>query len=120
MSTFSKNLMFNSIEYQNINIDHFHKPVFITIYTSSSFIFSWGKRAAHNRAQIVYYMAENLELRRNEVATRIMEMTDQSLEESLHEVDLSIQRLFYWGAYADKYGGQVQVSEDLSHSILLT
>lgn len=65
-------------------------------------------------------MAENLELRRNEVATRIMEMTGQSLEESLHEVDLSIQRLFYWGAYADKYGGQVQVSEYIIHFILLT
>ena len=24
-------------------------------------------------------------------------------------MDSSIQRLFYWGAYADKYGGQVQV-----------
>ena len=65
-------------------------------------------------------MAENLELRRNEVATRIMEMTGQSLEESLHEVDRSIQRLFYWGAYADKYGGQVQVSEYVINFILLT
>jgi len=31
------------------------------------------------------------------------------IEECRREVDLSIQRLFYWGAYADKYGGQVQV-----------
>ena len=36
---------------------------------------SWGKRAAHNRAQIVYYIAENLELRRDEVAQRINTMT---------------------------------------------
>ena len=35
---------------------------------------SWGKRAAHNRAQIVYYIAENLELRRDEVAQRINTM----------------------------------------------
>ena len=69
----------------------------------------WGKRAAHNRAQIVYYMAENLELRRGEVAREIVQMTGQSLEEAQNEVDLSIQRLFYWGAYADKYGGTVQV-----------
>ena len=27
----------------------------------------------------------------------------------MNEVDASIQRLFYWGAYADKYGGTVQV-----------
>ncbi|XP_078481811.1 aldehyde dehydrogenase family 16 member A1-like [Ciona intestinalis] len=68
----------------------------------------WGKRAAHNRAQIVYYMAENLELRRQEIAQRISLLTGQTLENSFKEVDLSIQRLFYWGAYADKYGGNVQ------------
>ncbi|KAM8927540.1 aldehyde dehydrogenase family 16 member A1 [Pelodytes ibericus] len=68
----------------------------------------WGKRAAHNRAQIVYYMAENLELRRQEVAQRLSSLTGQSKEKSFQEVDLSIQRLFYWGAYCDKYGGNVQ------------
>ena len=31
------------------------------------------------------------------------------MESSLEEVDLSIERLFYWSAYADKYGGNVQV-----------
>ena len=33
----------------------------------------------------------------------------RSYDDCKHEVDLSIQRLFYWGAYADKYGGTVQV-----------
>ena len=37
--------------------------------------------------------------------------TGRSLSECKQEVDLSIQRLFYWGAYADKYGGTVQVRE---------
>ncbi|XP_065831165.1 aldehyde dehydrogenase family 16 member A1-like [Oscarella lobularis] len=68
----------------------------------------WGKRAAHNRAQIVYYIAENLELRHGEVAARIAAMTGRSLQDAKEEVDLSIQRLFHWGAYADKYGGTVQ------------
>ncbi|KAK3096828.1 hypothetical protein FSP39_003725 [Pinctada imbricata] len=68
----------------------------------------WGKRAAHNRAQIVYYMAENLELRRDEVAGRIQQMTGGKLEECRSEVDISIQRLFHWGAYCDKYGGGIQ------------
>ncbi len=69
----------------------------------------WGKRAAHNRAQIVYYIAENLELRHDEFANKISAMTGKSLDEAKKEIDLSIQRLFYWGAYADKYGGTVQV-----------
>ena len=34
-------------------------------------------------------------------------------------MDLSIQRLFYWGAYADKYGGQVQVRSCDDHVTLL-
>lgn len=69
----------------------------------------WGKRAAHNRAQIVYYIAENLELRRSEFAGRIALMTGRDEDNCKKEVDLAIQRLFYWGAYADKYGGTVQV-----------
>lgn len=75
-----------------------------------SFTHSWGKRAAHNRAQIVYYLAENLETRRDEFATRLSEMTGRDKTEGLKEVDLAIQRLFYWGAYCDKYGGSVQVN----------
>eukprot|EP00051_Salpingoeca_urceolata_P026434 m.477280 g.477280 ORF g.477280 m.477280 type:complete len:849 (-) comp20800_c0_seq1:212-2758(-) len=68
----------------------------------------WGKRAAHNRAQIVYYMAENLEIRRDEIAGRLAAFSGQSVEEARKEVDASIERLFHWGAYADKYGGTVQ------------
>ena len=37
-------------------------------------------------------------------------MTGCSVEDATKEVDATIQRLFYWGAYADKYGGNVQVS----------
>ena len=57
----------------------------------------------------MYYIAENLELRCQEVAQRISDMTGRSVEDCKTEVDLSIQRLFYWGAYADKFGGTVQV-----------
>ena len=60
----------------------------------------------------MYYIAENLELRHDEVAQRIADMCDRPLEDCKKEVDLAIQRLFYWGAYADKYGGQVQVGSN--------
>lgn len=55
-------------------------------------------------------MAENLELRHNEFSQRLCDMTSCSMEEAKKELDVTIQRLFYWGAYADKYGGTVQVS----------
>ena len=73
--------------------------------------FRWGKRAAHNRAQIAYYMAENLELRREEFALKISKLTGKKMEDALEEVDASVQRLFQWGAYSDKYGGTVQVRQ---------
>jgi len=62
-----------------------------------------------NRAQILYYIAENLELRKSEFAERISSLTGKSVEISASEVDKSIYRLFYWAAFADKYGGAVQV-----------
>jgi len=68
----------------------------------------WGKRAAHNRAQIVYYLAENLELRAEEFAKQISRLTGVSAAEAAKEVTLSIQRLFHWGAFCDKYGGTIQ------------
>jgi len=70
----------------------------------------WGKRAAHNRAQIVFFLAENLEQRRQELSLLLQSMTGRSEETCLQEVDASISRLFHWAAYADKYGGTVQVS----------
>jgi len=68
----------------------------------------WGKRAAHNRAQICFYIAENLTERYTEFAERIAAMTGCSMQEAEKEVDLSIERLFYYAAYADKYGGLVK------------
>ncbi|MDP1701661.1 MAG: aldehyde dehydrogenase family protein [Aestuariivirga sp.] len=65
----------------------------------------WSKAAAHNRAQILYYVAENLSARSDEFASRIKAMTGNS--KAKYEVDASIQRLFSYGAWADKYDGAV-------------
>ncbi|HET9228631.1 MAG TPA: aldehyde dehydrogenase family protein [Thermoanaerobaculia bacterium] len=68
----------------------------------------WAKATAHNRAQILYYIAENLGARRDELARRLAAMTGAGLEAGRAEVDLSIDRLFTYAAWADKFGGQVQ------------
>jgi aldehyde dehydrogenase (NAD+) len=68
----------------------------------------WGKRAAHNRAQICYYIAENLQIRSREFAQRIHDQTGREVESCEEEVRESIQRLFHYAAYADKLGGVVQ------------
>ena len=35
-------------------------------------------------------------------------LTGASLADASKEVSLSIQRLFHWGAFCDKYGGTIQ------------
>jgi aldehyde dehydrogenase (NAD+) len=65
----------------------------------------WAKATAHTRAQILYYIAENLSARAAEFASRLKDMTGKAGEE---EVDLAIQRLFTYAAWADKYDGAVK------------
>lgn len=68
---------------------------------------SWGKATAHNRAQILYYLAENLSARAAEFAGRITAMTGVSKAKAEAEVEASISRLFSYGAWADKFEGTV-------------
>jgi aldehyde dehydrogenase (NAD+) len=66
---------------------------------------SWGKATAHNRAQVLYYMAENLSQRREEIAGRLSAVTGKKQAEA--EVSLGIERIFSYAAWADKYDGAV-------------
>jgi aldehyde dehydrogenase (NAD+) len=68
----------------------------------------WAMRHGHNRAQILYYIGENLDARRLEFAGRISSMTGRSEKSAEAEVDAAIGRLFTYAAWADKYGGSVQ------------
>ena len=70
----------------------------------------WAKATAHNRAQILYYTAENLAARRDEFSRRIAEMTGGGEDAAGREVDLSVERLFTYAAWADKYAGTVQAT----------
>ena len=67
----------------------------------------WGRATGHNRAQILYYMAENLAVRADEFAARIEAMTECGPRRARQEVDASLARLFTYGAWADKYDGAV-------------
>ncbi len=69
----------------------------------------WAKASAHARAQVLYYLAENLSARADEFAGRIAAMTGAGDEKAGEEVALSISRLFSAAAYADKYEGRIHV-----------
>lgn len=68
---------------------------------------SWQGMTGHARAQVLYYIAENLAIRSEEFAERITEMTNQSLESAREEVEKSIERIYTYAAFADKYDGKV-------------
>jgi aldehyde dehydrogenase (NAD+) len=65
----------------------------------------WAKSAAHNRAQVLYYMAENLSLRKEEVAKRLSAAVGKDLAQK--EVTTAIDRIFSYAAWADKFDGAV-------------
>jgi aldehyde dehydrogenase (NAD+) len=65
----------------------------------------WAKTTAHNRAQVLYYMAENLSLRQEEISRRLAAMVGEA--QASREVRTSIERIFSYGAWADKYDGAV-------------
>ena len=64
----------------------------------------WGKTTGHLRAQILYYIAENLSARGDEFAHRLNQMSGKT--GGRKEVDASLSRLFTYAAWADKYDGQ--------------
>lgn len=66
---------------------------------------AWSKTTGHLRAQILYYIAENLSARAEEFAKRIDALTGKRGGEA--EVQTAISRLFTYAAWADKYDGQV-------------
>ncbi|HEY1271460.1 MAG TPA: aldehyde dehydrogenase family protein, partial [Terriglobales bacterium] len=66
---------------------------------------AWGNATAHTRAQVLYYMAENLSQRRDEVARRLAAAVGE--EQARAEVDRGIERIFSYAAWADKFDGAV-------------
>jgi aldehyde dehydrogenase (NAD+) len=71
---------------------------------------SWGAATAHNRAQVLYYLAENLAARTSEFSQRLSAMTGASARAAKSEVDASIRRAFVYAAYADKFDGAVHAT----------
>jgi aldehyde dehydrogenase (NAD+) len=68
---------------------------------------AWTTATAHLRAQILYYIAENLAARAAEFAARIAQMTGVESATAQQEVACSIERLYTYAAMADKYDGHV-------------
>lgn len=67
----------------------------------------WSSATAHTRAQVIYYIAENLGYRENEVIGQLVKLTGITKKAARAEFDMSVSRLFSYAAWADKYDGLV-------------
>ena len=65
----------------------------------------WAKQSAHNRAQVLYYIAENMIQRRDELAAKLAKLVGE--DQAGIEVDYSIERIFAYAGWADKFEGVV-------------
>ena len=68
---------------------------------------SWSSQSGHGRAQILYFLAENLAVRESEWIERLETLCGISNEHAKAEFDESISRIFSYAAWADKYDGAV-------------
>ena len=66
---------------------------------------AWSKATAHNRAQVLYYIAENLSQRSEEIAVRLAAAVGK--KQAAEEVQRSVERLFSYAGWADKFDGSV-------------
>jgi aldehyde dehydrogenase (NAD+) len=65
----------------------------------------WAKSTAHNRAQVLYFIAENLSQRRDEIARGLARAVGE--KQAMAEVNAGIERIFSYAAWADKFDGAV-------------
>jgi aldehyde dehydrogenase (NAD+) len=67
----------------------------------------WSQASTHNRAQVLYYLAENLTVRADEFARQLMVRTGVGETAAHAEVEAAVTRLFTYAAWADKFDGAV-------------
>ena len=68
----------------------------------------WTRASGHARAQVLYYLAENLEADAGRFVARLRELTGADDAAARREVDASVARLFTYAAWADKLDGAVK------------
>ena len=68
---------------------------------------SWSSQSGHGRAQILYFLAENLAIRESEWIKRLETLYGVTKKQAKAEFNESLSRIFSYAAWADKYDGAV-------------
>ena len=65
----------------------------------------WARQTAHGRAQVLYFLAENLNQRRDEFVRKLDALVGP--EQASVEFDMAVERTFSYAAWCDKFEGTV-------------
>ncbi len=65
----------------------------------------WARRTAHGRAQVLFFVAENLVQRRDEIVRKLAAFVGEA--QAAVEFDMAAERCFSYAAWCDKYEGSV-------------
>ena len=68
---------------------------------------AWSNTTGHHKAQVLYYIAENLDQQRSRFIDRLCATQNSTRPQATAEIDATIARIFYYGAMADKFDGAV-------------
>jgi aldehyde dehydrogenase (NAD+) len=71
---------------------------------------AWSGATAYNRAQVLYFLAENLSARAEEFTRRITQLSGRDNSSAGVELDLCIQRIYTYAAMTDKYDSRVHAT----------
>lgn len=88
------------------------KDVRDAVEAASKALPGWSGKTGYNRAQILYFLAENMCRRKEDLAEVIAQSTGRKYEDGMQEVDTSLQRIFSAAAWADKLGGSPYEASD--------
>jgi len=70
----------------------------------------WGGSTAHNRAQVLFYVAENLAARSEEFSRRLELLSGRGKANADREISRCIERIYTYAAWSDKYDSQVHAT----------
>jgi aldehyde dehydrogenase (NAD+) len=78
---------------------------------------AWTAASPHNRAQVLYYIAENLNARA-ENFTQSLTLAGAALRDAKREVEASLECIFHYAAWADKYDGRIHFTNSKRQTTL--
>ncbi len=67
----------------------------------------WSAATAHGRAQVLFYIAENLAARADEFVKRIVSLSGKDAAAARAEFELCLARTWHYASMADKFEGRV-------------